>query len=367
MPGHLNISAQMPTFNTFEMKQSFWKSIKYLWRYRIFATKVYMLKVGNFKSFRWAKFSPCHCKSKIRAHVIFSDQMPTFNTFKMKQSFWKWLNTFGDIGYLLVRFTGWKWKISNLVDGLSFHVAIAQVKYPGTWTFQPKCPLSTRLRWSKVFENRLNTFGDIGFLGGQFTGWKWEISNLFDGLSSHLAIAKVKSLRTWTFRSKWPLSTRLRWSEVFENRLNTFGDIGYLLVRFTGCKWKISNLFAGLSFHVAIAKVKYLGTWTFQPKCPLSTRLRWSKVFENRLNTFGDIGFWLRQFTGWKWEISNLFDGGKKPISPKVFNRFSKTLLHLQRVQSGHLGRKFRVPRHSTFAVSMWKLSATTSFEISHF
>ena len=235
----------MPTFNTFEMKQSFWKSVKYLWRYRIFAGTVYRLKVENFKSCRWAKFSPCHCKSKIPAHLKFSAQMPTFNMLRWSKVFENRVNTFGDIGFLLGQFTGWKWEISNLVDGLSFHLVIAKVKYLRTCNFRPKCPLSTRLRWSKVFENRLNTFGDIGFLLGQFTGWKWEISNLVDGLSFHLVIAKLKYLRTWNFRHKCPLSTRLRGSKVFENRLNTFGDMGFLLVQFTwlkvgnfkSCRW----------------------------------------------------------------------------------------------------------------------------------
>ena len=418
--GHLKFSAQMPTFKTFEMKQSFWKPVKYLWRYRIFAVTVYRLKVGNFKSCRWAKFSRWHAKEKylrtwnfqpkcplwrlLRWNKVFENRVNTFGdigflpgqftgwkwiisnlvdglsfhlaiakvkypgtwNFRPKcplSKRWRWskdfenrLNTFGDIAYLLVRFTGWKWKISNIVDGRSFHAAIAKVKYLGIWTFQPKFPLSTRLRWSKVFtgwnwkisnlvdglsfhlaiakvkylgtwnfrpesalsrllrwskvfENRVNTFGDIGFLPGQFTGWKWKISNLVDGLSIHLAIAKLKYLGTWNFWLKCPLSKRWRWSNVFENRLNTFGDIGFLLGQFTGSKWEISNLFDGLSFHLAIAKAKFLRTWTFRAKCPLSTRLRWSKVFENLLNTFGDIGYLLVRFTGWKWKISNLVDG----------------------------------------------------------
>ena len=63
---HLNFSGQMPTFNTVEMQQIFWKSVKYLWRYGIFAGTVYSLKVGNFKPCWWAKFSPCHCKTKIQ-------------------------------------------------------------------------------------------------------------------------------------------------------------------------------------------------------------------------------------------------------------------------------------------------------------
>ena len=216
----------MAGFNIWEMNQSFWQSVKYRGRCGIFAGTVYMLKVENFKFCRRAKFSPCHSKTKIPAHL----------------------------------------------------------------KFRPKCPLSTCLRWSKAFENRLNTFGRYRIIAGtvctlkvgNFKSCRWE--------SFHLAIAKVKLLRTWEYMPKCPFSICVRWSKVFENRLNTFGDMGFLLGQFTGWKWEISNLVNRLSFYLAIAKVQYLRTWNFRPICPVSTRLRRSKVFENRLNTFGDMG-----------------------------------------------------------------------------
>ena len=218
IPAHLTFSAQMPTFNTHEMKQSFWKSVKHLRRHRILDGKVYRLKVGNVKSCRWAKFSPCHCKSKIPPHLKCSAQIPTFNKFEMQQSFWKSVKYLWR--YRIFAGTVYRLKVENFkfVDGLSFHLVIAKLKYLRTWNSQPKCPLSTRLRWSKVFENRLNTFADIGFLLGQFTGWIWKISNLFDGLSFHLVIEKGKYLRTWNFRPKCPRSTRFRWTNFFEYR-----------------------------------------------------------------------------------------------------------------------------------------------------
>ena len=111
IPAHLKFSGQMPTFNTFEMKQSFWKSIKYLWRYRIFARTVYRLKVGNFKSCRWAKFSPSHCKSKIPGHLKFSAQMPTFKTLETKQSFWKSIKNLWR--YSIVARTVYRLKVGN--------------------------------------------------------------------------------------------------------------------------------------------------------------------------------------------------------------------------------------------------------------
>ena len=56
------------------------------------------------------------------------------------------------------------------------------------------------------------------------------------------------------------------------------------------------------SFHLAIAKVKYLRAWNFPPKCPLATSSSWGKDFENRLNISGEIGFLLALCTGWKWQ-----------------------------------------------------------------
>ena len=55
-------------------------------------------------------------------------------------------------------------------------------------------------------------------------------------------------------------------------------------------------------FTFAIAKVKYLRTWNFPPKCPPWTSTSWGKDFEHRVNTFRDIGFFLAQCTCSKWQ-----------------------------------------------------------------
>ena len=54
----------------------------------------------------------------------------------------------------------------------------------------------------------------------------------------------------------------------------------------------------------------------------------------------------------------------KNPISPKVFNRFSKSLPELDDVEGGHLGGKFKLRRYFTFAMARWKHCASTTFEI---
>ena len=241
IPPHLKRSIQMPTLNIFELKQSLRKSVEYLWRYRMLARTVYSLKVGNFKYCRCGKFSPCHCKSKIPPHLRLSIQMPTLNIFELNQRWRKYRLKLG---------------ISNVVDAQSHHLAIAKVKHLRPWNIPPKCQSPTSSSWSKVFENRLNTFGDIWLLLRQCTGWKWEIWNVVDAQSYHLAIIKLKYLRTWNFPSKCPPSTSSSWSKVFENRLNTFGDMGFFPAHCTGSKWEISNVVNAQSHHLAIAKVK---------------------------------------------------------------------------------------------------------------
>ena len=54
----------------------------------------------------------------------------------------------------------------------------------------------------------------------------------------------------------------------------------------------------------------------------------------------------------------------KNPISPMVFNRFSKSLPLLDDIEGGHFGEKFHIPRCFNFAMATWKLCASTTYEI---
>ena len=57
----------------------------------------------------------------------------------------------------------------------------------------------------------------------------------------------------------------------------------------------------------------------------------------------------------------------KNPISPQVFNRFSKCLAQLEDFEGGHLGKTFQARRNFTLSMARWELCACTTFEISHF
>ena len=54
----------------------------------------------------------------------------------------------------------------------------------------------------------------------------------------------------------------------------------------------------------------------------------------------------------------------KNPISPKVFNLFSKSLPQLEDVESGNFREKLKVRRYFTFAMATWILCASTTFGI---
>ena len=61
------------------------------------------------------------------------------------------------------------------------------------------------------------------------------------------------------------------------------------------------------------------------------------------------------------WIIGHLYL--LKSLSPKVFNRFSKSSPQLEDFEGGHLGGKFQVRRYFTFAMARWKLCTSKTFE----
>ena len=72
----------------------------------------------------------------------------------------------------------------------------------------------------------------------------------------------------------------------------------------------------------------------------------------------------LRIVNIWNFSTLNLYTVPTNPISPNIFNRFSKSSPQLEDVEGGHLVGKFQVRSYFTFAMARWKLCAWTTFEI---
>ena len=139
-----------------------------------------MLKVENFKSSWRARFSPFHFKGEIPAHLKFSGPNARLSyTCEMNAKFLKlrW-NTFGDIGFLMVQFTGWKWEISNLANGPSFQLVIAKLNYLLT------CKLSVQMNTFKTFEMKQSfLWKSVKYL------WRYRI---FAGTAYKLKVGKFQ-------------------------------------------------------------------------------------------------------------------------------------------------------------------------------
>ena len=171
--------AQIPIFHIFQQKESFWKSVEYLWWYSIFSDTVYSLEVGKFQIFPFVKFSPYHCKTKIAAPMKFLAQIPIFHIFQRMESFWKsveylwWYSIFSDTS---VQLESGKFQIFSTRK--KFSPCHCKTKIAALHEiFGPKYLFSSSFSRRKVFENRLNTFGDIAFFLAQCAAWNWEISN----------------------------------------------------------------------------------------------------------------------------------------------------------------------------------------------
>ena len=291
IPGHLNFSAQMPTFNTFEMKQSFWKSIKYLWRYRIFARTVYRLKVGNFKSFRWAKFSPCHCKSKIPAHLNFSGQMPTFNTFEMKQSFWK-----------LVKYL-WRFMI---FAGTVYRLKVGNLKSCRWAKFSP-CLWKTKIPALVKFPDQIPTFNTFKM---KHSFWKWFKYlwryRIFAGTVYRLKVENFKYCR-WAKFSRCHCTSKIPGQLNFSAEMptsNTF-EMKQSLWKSIKCLWRYS-IFARTVYRLKDWNIKSFRWAKFSPghcKSKISAHLN----FSVQMATFSTFemkqSFWKSVKYLWRYRI----------------------------------------------------------------
>ena len=66
IPARLKLTSQMPTLKVFELRQRLRKSVAHLWRYRIFAGTVYRLKIAIFQM--------------LSMHKVFTPPLQTQNT-----------------------------------------------------------------------------------------------------------------------------------------------------------------------------------------------------------------------------------------------------------------------------------------------
>ena len=305
---------------------------------------------------------------------------------------------FGDKGSLLAQCTGWKWQNFKCCRCAKFSPCHCKSKIPGQGEnfahrqhfkfchFQPvhcasRNPLSPKVfNW---FSKSLRQLEDVegGHLGGKFqvrryftfamVRWKLCASTTFEImlLSTCTLCRKILYLQRYSgdFRNLGLISKM--WTASIW--LKSFRCARILLRQWQGENLCIEHFwnFATFNLYTAPAKIIYLQ--------------RFSTDFRNlpRSSTMLRVGICVESFRCaavllLQWQTENFAHrqhlkfchnqpvhcASKNPISPKVFNRFSKSLPQLEDADGGHLGVKFQVRRCFTFAMAKWKLCASTAF-----
>ena len=129
--------------------------------------------------------------------------------------------------------------------------------------------------------------------------------------------------------------------------------------------------FATFNFYTVPAKILYLQRYSTDFRNLCWARRCWGWAFGWKVSgaqVFYFCNANVKTFAHGKHlkfcQFQRVHCASKNPVSPKVFNRFSKSLPELEDVEGGHLGGKFHVRRYFTFAMPTWKLWTSTTFEI---
>ena len=273
----------------------------------------YLLDSWNFTRTNFTRTVPKIVRS-VNGPYISKAIQPMFQTFPSARRCWGWV--FG-------------WKFSDAQVFSFCNSKVKTLRIDNIWIF----PLSTcrvcqlKSYISKTIQPIFENVASARRCWGWAFGWKVSGAQFF-----YFCNGKVRTLRIdniWIF----PLST----CRLFQLKFNISKGIHPIFENFPSARrwwgwafgWNVSGAEA-FCFHNG-------------------------KVKTSRIDNF------------WNSHIQPVQCAGKNRISPKVFNRFSKTLLQLDEVEGEHLGGKFQTRRYFTFAMARWKLCASTTFDISHF
>ena len=137
--------------------------------------------------------------------------------------------------------------------------------------------------------------------------------------------------------------------------------------------FRINNIwnFATFNLYTVPAKIQYLQRYStdFRNLC-LSSKILREGVW---VLSFSRANILLLEWHGENFphqqhlkfcHFQPVHCASKNPISPKIFNRFSKSLPQLKDIEGGRLGVKFQPRKYFTFGMAWWKLCASTTFEI---
>ena len=173
-----NLTPKCPPFNIFELSQRFRKSVEYAWRYRIFARTVYMLKVAKFQMLLIRKVFtlPLQKQNTCSSEALHPNAQPSTSSFELRERFRKSVEYLCRYRHFCLHSVQVKmWKNFKCCGCGKFSSCHCKTKISALLKLSTQMPYpETSWSWDNDFENRLNIFGDIGFLMAQCTCWKWQ-------------------------------------------------------------------------------------------------------------------------------------------------------------------------------------------------
>ena len=237
----------------------------------------------------------------------------------------------------------------------------------------------------RIFE----IFGSARSFSGWAFGWKVSGAQVFCFCNGKVKTFRIDNIWNFATFNLFPVPAKIlclqRYSINFRNLWlsSKMLRVGILMERFRSAgilrlQWQRENFAHGQ--HLKFCHIQHVHCASKNPISP-KVFTRFSKSFPQLEDVqVGHLGgkFQVRRYFILQWQDENFAHekhlkfchvqpvhcASKNHISPKVFNRFSKSLPHLEDVECGHLGEMFQVRRCFTFAMARWKLCAWTTFEI---
>ena len=327
-------------------------------------------RLGASTTFEILPHSTCtFCQQK---SYISKGNQPIFEIFASARRCWGWAFGWKVSSALIIYVANDNVKtlcINNIWNSATsnLYTVPAKILYLQRYStdFQNLCISSKSLR----MRIRVESFRCTRILVLQWQGENSRINNIwnFDTFNLYTVPAKILYLQRYStvFRNLCLRSKMVR----VDTRVESFRVKGILLFQ-----WQGENL----------AHQQHLKFWYTVPAKILDLQ-RYSTDFRNLClsSKMLRVGIWLESFKcadnlRCQWQCENFVHqqhlkfchfqpvhcASKNPISPKVFNRFSKSLHHLQDVDDAHLGGKFKMHTYFTLAMARWKLRASTTSEI---
>ena len=352
--GHLGVKFQVRRYFTFAMAR--WK----------------LCQSTTFESLPLSTCTLCQQKSYISKGI-----RPIFEIFPSARRFWGWAFGWKASGAQVFYFLNGKvrtlsvdniWKFGTF----NLYTVPAKILYLQRYStdFRNRCLSWTILRvgtWVERFRR-----ADILLL-------QWQGENF-----AHQKHLKVCHFQLVHCARKNPISPKI--FNRFWTSLPHIEDFerGHMGLKVSGaqvfyfCNGKVKTLpidniwkFATFNLYTVPEKILYLQRYStdFRNLC-LTSKILSVGIWVKSLRRAGILFF--------QWQGENIAHqqhlkvchfqpvhcDGKNPISPKVFNRFSKSLPQLEDVGGGHWGGKLQVRRYFTFSMERWELCASTIFEI---